>query len=437
MYTALMIFSALLLVFLNALFVAAEFSFVKVRKTQLEILAFEGDKRAVSALFGVHHLDAYLSVCQLGITLASLGLGWLGEPAVARLLEPVFGYFFVTSPQVQVTISVACGFAIITFLHVIFGELVPKSISIQLAEATVLRLARPMRFFYILCFPLVAVLNSISNLVLRLIGVQSVAEGELSHSPEELRMLIFDSSKRGSLDKEEGRLLDNIFSFYQKSAKDIMIYRTDAISLDVESTRLQTLEKAQECGHTRFPVYAENSDNIIGFVHVKDVVHRKECVTLRPLVREPIYAPETIHLYQLLRLMQEKRTHFSVVIDEYGIWQGIITLEDLVEAIVGDIQDEFDNEEPDFVDEGDGVFSIASNLSLDDLAEHMPLESQGSGVDPYKILAAHFVEILERIPQVGDYIDLCGKRFTVTAMERNRIRRLRVEDVPSGDSEGS
>lgn len=435
MYTALMIFLALLLVLLNGLFVAAEFSFVKVRKTQLEILAASGDKRAVSALFGVHHLDAYLSVCQLGITLASLGLGWLGEPAVARLLKPVFGWFLVSSPQVQHTIAVAVGFAFITFLHVVFGELVPKSISIQLAEHTVLRLARPMRFFYVLCLPLVTVMNSISNLFLRLIGVPPASEGEHSHSPEELRMLILDSSKRGSLDKEEGRLLDNIFSFYQKSAKDIMVHRIDAISLDVESPRLAALEKAHESGHTRFPVYEENSDNIIGFVHVKDVVHCRDCGNLRPVMREPIYVPETLHLDQLLRLMQAKRIHFSVVIDEYGIWQGIITLEDLVEAIVGDIQDEFDNEEPDVVPEGNGAFSIASELSLDDLAEHMTLECQGTGVDHYKILAAHFIEILERIPEVGDYIELCGKRFTVTDMERNRIRRLLVEDAPDGEED--
>lgn len=425
-----MIFLALLLVLLNAFFVAAEFSFVKVRKTQLDIVAATGDKRALSALFGVHHLDAYLSVCQLGITLASLGLGWLGEPAVARLLEPVFGYLFISSPQVQHSIAVAFGFTIITFLHVIFGELVPKSISIQLAESTVLRLARPMRFFYTLCLPIVTIMNSISNLVLRIIGVHPVSEGELSHSPEELRMLILDSSKRGSLDKEEGRLLDNIFSFYKKTAKDIMVHRVDAISLDVEASRLEALDKAHECGHTRFPVYQENSDNIIGFVHIKDLVHCTECKNLHPVVREPIYVPETLHLDHLLRNMQAKRIHFSVVIDEYGIWQGIITLEDLVEAIVGDIQDEFDNEEPEVLAEANGVFSVSSDLSLDDLAEHMPLDCQGTDVDLYKILAAHFIEILERIPAVGDHIDLCGKRFTVTAMQRNRIRRLRVENTP-------
>lgn len=424
-----MLLFALLLVFLNGFFVAAEFSFVKVRKTQLEILSSAGDKRAASALFGVTHLDAYLSVCQLGITLASLGLGWLGEPAVAALLAPLFKLLALSSPAVTHTLSVAFGFSIITLVHVVLGELVPKSISIQLAENTVLRVARPMRFFYMLCLPLVTIMNGISNIILRLIGIKPASEGELSHSPEELRMLILDSSKRGSLNKDEGRLLDNIFSFYQKTAKDVMVHRMDVIALDIRENRKTALEIAHDCGHTRFPLYEENRDNIVGFVHIKDLVHCANCKDLLPIMREPIYVPETQHLDQLLRLMQEKRLHFSVVIDEYGIWQGILTLEDLVEDIVGDIQDEFDNETPDIVTEEDGSFSISSELSLDDLAEFMPIECGDPGIDVFKILPAHFIEALERIPQIGDSIELCNKRFTITAMERNRVRRIWVEEL--------
>lgn len=432
MYTGLMLFFALFLVFLNGFFVAAEFSFVKARRTKLELLEESGDPRAASALFGMTHLDAYLSVCQLGITLASLGLGWIGEPAVAHMLWPVLELLSITNPAIVTSLSVAIGFSIITMLHVVLGELAPKTVAIQKAEEVVLVLARPMRLCYFLCYPLVLVMNGISNAVLRLVKIHPVTESDRSHSPEELRMLILDSSRGGQLDKEEGRMLDNIFSFYQKTARDIMQHRTDTIALNVRDTRQTAMERAMKSGHTRFPVYEENRDNVIGFVHVRDAMHGDQQSDLRAIVRNPVFAHETMHLDKLLRRMQNKRVQFCVVIDEYGVWQGILTMEDIVEAIVGDIQDEFDNEKPDVIAEADGGFSVSGDLSLDDLAEHMPLECRGLDVDPYRILAAHFIEDLERIPEEGDSIELCGKRFTVTAMDRNRVRRVRVEEAVAG-----
>lgn len=425
-----MIVFALLLVCLNGFFVAAEFSFVKVRKTQIELLAANGNKRARSALFGVTHLDAYLSVCQLGITLASLGLGWIGEPAVSSALRPLFDLAGITNPAVVTPVSVAIGFSIITMLHVVFGELCPKSIAIQKAQSMTLLLARPMRFFYVICLPLVVIMNGISNVFLKLVGIGPASETEQSHSPEELRMLIVDSSTGGYLNKEEGRMLDNIFSFYQKTAKDIMLHRIDVIAFDVAMSRKEALAEANESGHTRFPVYEENRDNITGFIHIRDVLHCENCKDLAPVVRNPIYAHETMHLDKLLHRMQIKRLHFCVVIDEYGIWQGIVTMEDILEAIVGDIQDEFDNEEPDVVTQPDGSHIISGDLSLDELAEFIPLTCQDRTLDMYKIIAAHFIEHLERIPEEGDVIVLCGKRFTVIDMDRNRVRRVRVEDLP-------
>lgn len=429
MYTALMILFALLLVCLNALFVAAEFSFVKVRKTQLELLAENGNSKAQSALFGVTHLDAYLSVCQLGITLASLGLGWIGEPAVAAALRPLFELAGITNTTVVASASVAIGFSFITMLHVVFGELCPKSVSIQKAEHVALLLAQPMRVFYVICLPLVLIMNGISNAFLRLAGIVPGAEAEQSHSPEELRMLIVDSSEGGFLDKEEGRMLDNIFSFYQKTAKDIMLHRIDVIALDVSMSGADALALAYESGHTRFPVYEDNRDEIIGFVHIRDLQRKEDCKNLAPVVRSPIYAYESLQLDKLLRRMQTKRLHFCIVIDEYGTWQGIVTMEDILEAIVGDIQDEFDNEEPDILAQPDGSHILSGDLSLDDLAEFMPLECFNRDIDMYKIIAAHFIEQLDRIPQEGDMIELCGKHFTVIAMDRNRVRRVKVEDI--------
>jgi CBS domain containing-hemolysin-like protein len=427
MYTAMMLCFAVFLVLLNGFFVAAEFSFVKVRKTRLTLLAANGDKRAVSALFGVTHLNAYLSVCQLGITLASLGLGWIGEPAVAGALKPLLELVSISNPALVSSISIAIGFSIITLLHVVFGELAPKSISIQKAEITALLLARPMRVFYVLCLPLVAIMNGISNTVLRLVDIHPASESEQTHSPEELRMLILDSSKRGQMNKDEGRMLDNIFSFYHKTAKDIMLHRVDTIAFAVTMSAAETSAVARESGHTRFPVYEDGWDNIIGFVHVRDVLLKNDAKDLKAMVRTPLYAHEALHLDRLLQQMQKNRQQFCVVIDEYGVWQGILTMEDLVETIVGNIQDEFDNETDDVLKEADGSYSVSADLSLDELAEHMTLECPGIDTDLYKILAAHFLENLERIPVPGDAIELCGRRFTVTRMDRNRIRRVRVE----------
>ena len=428
MYTGMMIFFAVLLVGLNAFFVAAEFAFVKVRKTRLELRAVAGDKQAASALFGVQHLDEYLSVCQLGITLSSLGLGWLGEPAVASLLRPLFELAFISNPALITTLSVAIGFSIITMLHVVFGELAPKTVAIRKAEATVLWLARPMRLMYFIWKPPVMLMNGISLALLRLAGLGRASESESTHSTEELRMLVLDSSKRGWMDKEEGRMLDNIFSFYHKTAKDIMLHRMDVISLDVGGSINEAVVTAYESGHTRFPVYEENRDDITGFVHIRDMMHSRERQDLRSLVREPVYAHESLHLDKLLRQMQKCKQQFCIVLDEYGVWQGILTMEDILESIVGDIQDEFDNEEPDFVREADGSCSISAVLSLDELAEYMDMEC-GPDVDMYTIIAAHFMESLERIAEPGDSIELCGCRFTISRMVRNRIMRLKVERI--------
>jgi CBS domain containing-hemolysin-like protein len=432
-YTGLILAFALFLVCLNGFFVATEFAFVKIRKTRLDILAASGDKRAACALFGLTHLDAYLSICQLGITLASLGLGWLGEPAVAVLLHPLFSLLNITSPALTESLAVAVGFLFITFLHVVFGELTPKSVSIQKAEQTVLLAARPMRVFYVLCLPLLVVMNGISNRVLRCLGVNPASEAENPHSAEELRMLITNSSKVGQLDKEEGKMLDNIFSFYQKTARDIMAHRTDVVALRINDDRATALRTAVESGHTRFPVYENNRDDITGFVHIKDLLHYETLPDLRPILRSPVYAHETLKLDKLLKRMQSKCQQFCVVVDEYGAWQGILTMEDIVEAIVGDIQDEFDHEEPDFIYQTDGTCSISGDVSLDAVCKYLNLEHEVDETDKNKIIAAYFMEILERIPKPGDSIDIMGRRFTVTAMEKNRLRRILAHTSDADD----
>jgi CBS domain containing-hemolysin-like protein len=419
-----MLVLALFLVCLNGFFVATEFSFVKIRKTRLDVLAASGDKRAACALFGLSHLDAYLSICQLGITLASLGLGWLGEPAVVVLLQPLFSLLNIADPALTESLAVAAGFLFITFLHVVFGELTPKSLSIQKAEQTVLLAARPMRCLYAFSLPLLIVMNGMSNRVLRCFGVDPLSDAEKPHSAEELRMLVMNSSKVGRLDKEEGRMLDNIFGFHRKTARDIMTHRTDAVALCISDDRAAALRTAVESGRTRFPVYESNRDDITGFVHVKDLLRYETLPALRPILRVPVYAHEALRLDKLLQRMQSRRQQFCVVVDEYGAWQGILTMEDIVEAIVGDIQDEFDHEEPDFIPQADGTCSISGDVSLDDVRKHLNLEHAGGEADDNTIIAAYFMQRLKRIPKTGDSIDIMGRRFTVTSMEKNRLRRI-------------
>jgi CBS domain containing-hemolysin-like protein len=433
-YTGMMLAFAFFLVCLNGFFVAAEFSFVKVRKTRLDILAASGDKRAACALVGLSHLDAYLSICQLGITLASLGLGWLGEPAVVVLLHPLFSLLNIANPALTESLAVAAGFLFITFLHVIFGELTPKSISLQKAEQTVLLAARPMRVFYVLCLPLLIVMNGISNKVLRRLGVSPAQEAENPHSAEELRMLIMNSSRVGQLDKAEGKMLDNIFSFYRKTARDIMVHRTDAVALRINDDRETALRTAVESGYTRFPVYEDAGEDVTGFVHVKDLLYYPVLPDLRPVLRAPVYAHETLRLDQLLQRMQSSRRQFCVVVDEYGVWQGILTMEDIVESIVGDIQDEFDHEEPDFICRPDGACSISGDVSLDTVCQYLNLEPENRETGKNRIVAAYFMEILERIPKIGDSIHFMGKCFTVTAMEKNRLRRILVHTPGTDDA---
>lgn len=434
-YTGLMLFVALLLVFLNGLFVAAEFSLVKARRTKLELLAEGGSRRARLALFGSHHLDAYLSVCQLGITLSSLGLGWLGEPAVAALLRPALEFLGASNPTLVSSVSVAVGFIIITFLHVVFGELVPKSISIQKAEDTTLFLALPMRFFYIITYPLVVVMNGISNYFLHLAGFSAASESEQTHSSEELHILIKDSSREGQLEESEGRMLGNIFSFYKKMAKDVMVHRMDVSALDVDQGLEGAANLSRGSGHTRFPVYEDSRDNIIGFIHAKDLLQMQSGGDLRDILREPLYVYETVHLDRLLELMRTNRQQFCVVVDEYGLWQGIITMEDVVEVIVGDIQDEFDNEEPDFIPQNNGTYLVNADLSLEELSAYMDIPCHARNTNMYKILAAHVIAELGRIPVTGDSIVLCGMRVTVAAMDRNRVRKVLLEPLDQNPAE--
>ncbi|MBQ4132507.1 MAG: HlyC/CorC family transporter, partial [Desulfovibrionaceae bacterium] len=422
MYNWLMLFLAFLLVGLNAMFVAAEFAWVKVMRVRIEMLADSGNGRAKLALFGINNLDAYLSVCQLGITLASLGLGWIGEPAVAGLLSPLFRLVGIENPTLIQSISIIAGFSFITFLHVIFGELMPKTLSIQRAESVVLALAPLMRFFYFIFLPMVKVLNGTSNLFLRIIGLHQASGGEHSHTPEELQMLIIDSEKSGYIDEQESRMLDNVIRLDKRDAYDVMVHRMDAVTLSTNNSVADVIAEVKRTGHTRFPVFKEDRDNIVGFINIKDLLGADPEHSIKAYVRKPFYVIDTMPLDDMLLEMQKVRQQMGIVIDEYGDWQGIITMEDILEIIVGDLNDEHDQRDAWHIQEKDGVIRVQAATPVEELYEYFGLPPEDQ--DDYTTVAGLFLDKFGMVPELGDSVVFNDRRLIVSQIDGKRIKEI-------------
>ena len=432
-FTALQIMLALGLVLLNGLFVAAEFSFVKVRPTRLAQLVDEGNRMAKTAQCCIKNIDAYLSVCQLGITISSLGLGWLGEPVVARLLEPLMHLVGITSPTATHTISFVIAFSLVTFMHVVFGELVPKSLAIQRAEAVTLWLAMPMRVAYFLFYPGIVVFNGTANRILRLVGVRPASEHEESHSEEELQMLVSESYRGGHLDKEEWRLLQNVFDFEDKVVRDVMVPRPEVVYLDLGKTLDENIETARLSGHTRFPLCDGDRDNVLGLIHIKDLFRLDDGTGLNELRRSIMPVPEGMPLDQLMHQFQQKHQHMALVVDEYGGTAGIITMENILEELVGEIQDEFDEEQPQILLENENTYLVDGRFLLDEAAEvfNLPVDNG----EEYDTLGGYMFGRLGKRPRVGDVVELSGYRLEVAEMHRLRVRRIRLRILDNDTAE--
>jgi CBS domain containing-hemolysin-like protein len=419
----------LLLVALNGFFVAAEFALVKVRPTQLEPL--EG-KRARLARHMLRHLDAYLSATQLGITLASLALGWVGEPAFAWLIHPLLSPFVADNPPLLHSISVVVSFLVITVLHIVLGEQAPKTIAIRKAESAALLVALPLYFFYKLTYPAIWLLNHASRGLLKLIGISPAAEGELLHDEEELRRLL-SSSKESQLSTQKRELLDNIFELSHRVARQIMLPRQDVIYLSTDHSLAENLRLARRSGHTRFPLCEGDLDHVIGLLHIKDIFHRERPLTsLTEVAREIAFVPETLELDRLLKRMRTERFHLAAVIDEYGGVSGIVTIEDVIEEIVGSIQDEFDVEKPELVERGDGVYQVAGGMLVEDLEEALGVEFSERDEDT---IGGVVLSELGRNPAVGDHVELGPVTIEVIEVQHNRVATVRinvhqVETVP-------
>jgi len=432
-FSLLKILAALGLVLLNALFVAAEFAFVRVRPTRLTQLILEGNHKAKAANHCVNHLDAYLSVSQLGITLSSLGLGWLGEPAVASLLKPLLTRWGLGSPTLVTSISFIVAFSLITFVHVVFGELAPKSLAIQKAENIALRLAQPMQFFYRIFYPAVILLNGTANWFITRLGFEAPTDSAVAHSEEELRILIGESYKSGQINATEQELLENVFRFEEKVAEEIMVPRPDVVFLDTGLKLESNIEIARKSGHTRFPLIDGNPDQVIGVINIKDLMYLNDRIeSLREIKREPVFIPESMPLDKLLAEFKKQREHLVIVIDEYGGTAGIVSLEDVLEELVGDIQDEYDHEEPEFTVAQDGSILASGRMSIDDAVERfkLPLDDE----DQYNTLAGYVLGKLGKSPEEGDEITEGRINLKIVRMDGMRIDLIRLHKINKGDN---
>ena len=427
----LLVAGALLLVFLNGFFVSAEFSIVKIRSTRLEELTRKGSKRAPNAQQLVENMDEYLSATQLGITLASLGLGWLGEPAFAELFAPLFSSLGAFEPLVVHSLAGGTAFVLITFLHIVLGELAPKSLAIQKTEPVVLATSGPLIAFYRVSYPFIWSLNSAANLLLRLFGIRPATSWEGAHSEEELRMILAQSRRVGVLDQDEQKMLERVFEFGDRSARQIMLPAGEVNFLDTLKSFEENLQIARMHGHTRYPLCEGSFDRVIGVIHVKDLFWRYQELgpefDLKAIKRPVRFVPESKLIKSLLPEFRRTRTHLSFVVDEFGSTIGIVTLEDILEELVGEIQDEFDTEVPPAMiqKKGPGQYLVHGRTLLDDLGQELDVTLED---DENDTIAGHVMMILGRTAKVGDEVTVAGTfRVRVIGMRNLQITDLAFE----------
>jgi CBS domain containing-hemolysin-like protein len=421
------ILTAVLLV-LNAFFVAAEFAMVRVRGTQLDQLAAEGSARGRLAAHIIDHIDSYLSACQVGITMASLGLGWVGEPGVAALISPLFGWLIASNETLFHVISFAIAFALITYLHIVVGEQAPKYFAIQRALVTSLWLAYPLHVFYRVAYPFIWFVNTSANKILKAIGIP-VGPGEVAdaHSDEELRLLVAASARQGKLDESERVIVGNALNFADTLVRQVMVPRTEIIAVPEELDLAGLIVTARQHRLSRFPVYRDDLDHIVGVVHVKDLVgvDRSSKAKAHDVMRKVPAIPETLRLDQALAEFRRQRAQLAIVIDEYGGTAGLVTLEDVLEQLVGEVGDEFEKDAaPAIKEEAPGVYVINGLVSLTELRERLHLELTD---EPYDTVGGMVFGRLGRVAQVGDAIEAEGYRLQVTAVDGRRVAQVRIQ----------
>lgn len=434
--TSLGLLAVVLLLFANGFFVAAEFALVKVRLSQIEDLARKGSWTAKVTESVLERLDAYLSACQLGITLASLGLGWVGEPVVARLLEPIVVACGLSAERAHY-IALPVAFVTISSLHIILGELAPKSLAIRAARPTSLAVSLPLLLFYRTFLPFIWVLNTAANLFLRMCGVRPIQEGVETHTADELRLILAESAAGGELSRRERLMMENVLDLEDKVVRQVMVPRRDIVYLNTRKSITDNLELISDSRHTRFPLCDGELDRVVGMVHTKDVLiaqmDGEPITSLGRMARRIPFLAETMRLDVVLREFQKTRTHVAMVVDEFGSISGMITFENVLEEIIGPIQDEFDRELPQIIKRSAGRFHIDGLCPVSDLADELgvtlpeDLEAETTG--------GMVVELLGHLPDAGEKVKVGRFEFRVLDAEPTRVRRVEaveVEPLPEG-----
>jgi CBS domain containing-hemolysin-like protein len=423
----------ILLVLANAFFVASEFALVTVRRSRVAGLVAEGNRRAGTVLRIVENLTAYISAFQLGVTLASLALGWVGEDTVAHVLQPLLERALpgAASTVAAHSIAIILAFASITYLHIVLGELVPKTLALERAERLALAVARPIDIFYRVFKAPISLLDRSANIVVRLLGLHLSAEETAVYTEEELRHLVGLSHKSGHLIEDERQLINNVFDFTESTVESVMVPRTEIEALDAELSASEMLEVFEQTGYSRMPVYRDSLDNVIGVLLYKDLsraVRKGQKVAVEELIRPPIFLPTSVKLNDALRTLRRSSEHMALVVDEHGGVEGMVTLEDLLEEIVGDIRDEHDEVAArQIVEQPDGTYTVRGNLSIRDANKLLGLDLPES--DTYHTIAGFMMARAGRLLKRGESVDYNGLKLTVQSTARNRIVETRIERV--------
>jgi CBS domain containing-hemolysin-like protein len=412
------------LVALNGFFVAAEFSLVAARRSKLDEMIAQGDRAARTVQTALQHLDRYIAATQLGITIASLALGWIGEPILAQLFDRLFRTIGLNpSPTAIHVAAVPVAFFILTFFHIVLGELAPKSIALTSPEKTARAVVRPLLVFSRVMSPFIWVFNGAANGLLRVFGVEPINDPE-GHSPDEIRFLVMQAHARGTLDESDRAMLAGVLDFHEKKARDVMRPRTEVVALDIEATEEEVWEILRRERYSRYPVYRDSLDDVTGVFLAKDLwLHSGDApFNLADFVREPMYVPDSRPAERVLDDLRKTRAHMAVVLDEYGGTAGIVTMEDLVEEVVGDIADEYDFASRESI-VTDGVLELAGSLSLIDVRSDYRIQIPDGD---WTTLGGYAFAKLGRLPRMGDRIPIPGGEMEVVAMDGRRIAALRI-----------
>ncbi|QKF83673.1 magnesium and cobalt efflux protein CorC [Campylobacter ureolyticus] len=421
--SGLMLILAFVFVLLNAFFVLSEFAIVKIRKSKLEELSKDGVKNAKMAYEITNSLDSYLSATQLGITISSLALGWIGEPAVAMLIEKPMNSLFAANSTVIHSVSFIISFTFITLLHVVLGELVPKSVAIATPEKSVLFIAKPLHAFWVIFKPFIAVFDFLAGGILKLIGIRPAGENEIAHSEEEIKIIVAESLKGGVLDSIETQIIKNAVDFSDTVAKEIMTPRKQMICLNAQKSYDENYKKVIESKYTRFPYIDGSKDSVLGMIHIRDIL-QSDKKDFNKIVRKILIVPENSSIASILSMMNKERISAALVIDEYGGTSGLITMEDIIEEVLGDINDEHDESEVKFRSIKDGIYELVGTYEIEDFEEITGVDFDD---DVEEITIGGYVfNLIGRLPKVGDKTEDENFIYEVLKMDGNIIQTLKA-----------